>query len=268
MQDTKGLNIDAIVAELDNEFSQDTKEVLDPEANPEEQDTIEENVEAPEEVVEAEEVDEEEEYYEEDEEEAEEETPDIMDEDLHKRNAAFKELREERDRLAASDKFLSDLASQYGLSKEQLMERFTQQQQEKLAKEQGIDPAQYRKMQELEAKVQQIEEDKHREVFNVRAEAFQRRYDLTEDALMEVFTEAGKLGLDITKNPTLLEVVYRSINFDKAIETGRQKQLETSKRRSKTSVGKTGTQGADVNTTEADWEKEIDEVLKKNYITK
>ena len=262
------LNIDAIVEELDKEFAPETEV---PQASLEEQDKEEIN-EAPveeetEEVVEEEESEEQE--VEEDEEVADEEQVEaVVSEDLHKRNEAFKSLREERDRLAASDKFLSELATQYGLTKEQLMERFTKQQQEKAAKEQGIEPEQYRKMVALENKVQQIEEDKRREVFNIRAEAFANYYELDDDDLGLVFEEAGRLGLDVTKDPKLLEVVYRNLAYDDALEQGRQQQLENSRKRTKTSTGKTGTQGAQVDTTQEQWDAEIQQALKDNYIIK
>ena len=261
-------NIDSIVAELDKEFAVEEES---PQASLEEQDKEEINEapveEAPEETVEEEESEEQEEV--EEEEVADEENVEaVVSEDLHKRNEAFKSLREERDRLAASDKFLSELASQYGLTKEQLMERFTAQQQEQAAKEQGIKPEQYRKMVALEQKVQQIEEDKRREVFNIRAEAFANYYELDDNDLGLVFEEAGRLGLDVTKDPKLLEVVYRNLAYDDALEQGRQQQLKISKKRAKTSTGKIGTQGAQVQTTEQDWDAEIDKVLKQNYISK
>jgi hypothetical protein len=258
-------NIDALVEELDKEFA---AEVEVPQASPEEQDTEEVN-EAPVEEAEEEADEEESEEQEVEEEEVtdEENVEAVVREDLHKRNEAFKSLREERDKLAASDKFLSELATQYGLTKEQLMERFTKQQQEKAAQEQGIEPEQYRKMIELENKVQQIEEDKRREVFNIRAEAFANYYELNNDDLELVFEEAGRLGLDVTKDPKLLEVVYRNMTYEDALEKGRQQQLETSKKRTKTSTGKTGTQGTQVDT-QQQWDAEIDKVLKDNYIIK
>jgi len=259
-------NIDAIVEELDKEFA---AEIEVPQASPEEQDTEEVN-EAPVEEVEEEADEEESEEQEADEEEVtdEENVEAVVSEDLHKRNEAFKSLREERDRLAASDKFLSELAIQYGLTKEQLMERFTKQQQEKAAQEQGIEPEQYRKMIELENKVQQIEEDKRREVFNIRAEAFANYYELNDDDLELVFEEAGRLGLDVTRDPKLLEVVYRSMTYEDALEQGRQQQLETSRKRTKTSTGRTGTQGAQVDTQQEQWDAEIQQALKDNYIIK
>ena len=261
-------NIDKIVEELDKEFAVEAEV---PQASLEEQDKEEIN-EAPveeetEEAVEEEESEEQE--VEEDEEVADEEQVEaVVSEDLHKRNEAFKSLRQERDRLAASDRFLSELATQYGLTKEQLMERFTKQQQEKAAKEQGIEPEQYRKMVALEQKVQQIEEDKRREVFNIRAEAFANYYELDDNDLELVFEEAGRLGLDVTKDPKLLEVVYRNLAYDDALEQGRQQQLENSRKRTKTSTGKTGTQGTQVNTTQEQWDAEIQQALKDNYIIK
>lgn len=262
MQDN--FNIGKLVEELDAEFAQEDLEPVVEEVVEESEEVAEESDSTEDIVVE----EEEDEFPEEVTEEEDEPAADIMEEDLHKRNEAFKKLREERDQLAASDKFLTELASQYGLTKEQLVERFSQQQQEKMAKKEGISPEQYRKMQELEDKVSRIEEEKRREVFNVRAEAFANKYNLDENQLVEIFTEANRIGVDVTANPALLDVVYRSMTYDRAVEEGRQKQLETTKKRKQTSVGKTGTTGAQVNTTEADWDKEIDSVLKEQNLIK
>jgi len=63
-------------------------------------------------------------------------------------------------------------------------------------------------------------------------------------------------------------VVYRNLAYDDALEQGRQQQLENSRKRTKTSTGKTGTQGTQVNTTQEQWDAEIQQALKDNYIIK
>ena len=56
-------------------------------------------------------------------------------------------LREERDKLAESDKFLNELATQYGLSKEELIKRYKDEANKKQAEKEGMTPEQYKKMQ-------------------------------------------------------------------------------------------------------------------------
>jgi hypothetical protein len=250
MEEQKGFDINTIVEELDKEFATEAE------------DQLEESVEEPEEELEEEVLDDEEEVLEEEEVD---ETPEekLNDDDVHKRNEAFKQLRKERDQLAQSDKFLADLAQQYGLTKEQLMIRFQEDQIKRQAKEQGVPEEQLRKMQQMEKRLQEVEESKQREVFNIKAESLVAKYSLTEKEMTLIFQEAGRMGLDIIRNPDLLEFAYRAVNYDNAVNQGRQKQLETTKKRSKTSTGKTGTQGREPVVTDDDqWEREIDSLLK------
>lgn len=243
----KDLDFDAMYAELDAEFA-------DEEVNPEVQDE-----EAVTEVTED---------FSDDEYAEEEETPEeINDDDIHKRNAAFKELREERDRLAKSDAFLQNLANQYGITVDELMNNYQQELDRRQAEEQGVDPVQFQRMKEMEEKLAAIEEQKSREVFNLRAQQLVERHKLSEQDMVLLFTEAAKMGVDITSNPELLEFTYRSVFFDRAQEMGRQKVLETSKKRKSTSAGQTGLKGSQPTVNqEADWEKEIEEFLKKEKI--
>lgn len=264
----KEFDLEAVTAELDKEFENlDTAEVEEeaeieaeqPEEEPAEFEEENEEVEADAEA--EEEVDEEESS---DEEVAEPQN----DPDEHKRNEAFKKLREERDKLAASDKFLEDLSSEYGLTKEQLVQKYREQLLDKQAKEQGVSKEQLKRMQELETKIQTIEEEKNREIFNVKANQIAEKYKLNDDQMMELFSEASKMGVSILQNPDLLDFVYRAVNYEKAVEQGRQKYLETSKKRSATSTGKTGTVGRQVDTSEEDMQADIEGFLKEQGILK
>lgn len=248
MQETKDLDIQAIIDELDQEFT-------------EAEDQPEESVEEPEVEVEEEVAQDQGEAILEDEETVEE--PAINADDVHKRNEAFRKLREERDQLASSDAFLNEMAKQYGLTKDQLMDRFREDQIKKQAKEQGIPEEQLRKIQDMEKRLQEIEEQKNREIFNIKAEALASKYKLNETQMSKLFQESANLGIDILRNPNLLEFAYRAVNYDNAVNEGRQKQLETSKKRSQTSTGKTGTRGSEVAISDEEaWDKEIDSLLK------
>ena len=260
------VNIEAIEKELDAQFAAEepaseepvetTEEVSETqEQEPEVQSDPEENVEAVEE--------DSTEYEEEEEEEA------VNDPDEHKRNAAFKQLREERDKLAESDKFLNELATQYGLSKEELIKRYKDEANKKQAEKEGMTPEQYKKMNDLQKEVEEIKLNRRKEIFNYEAQKVSDKFNLSEKEMVELFDYASASKIDILNNPALIEFAYRAKNYDNAVEQGRQQQLETSKKRRAKSVGQTGTQKSAPPVDEmASMEAEIDAYLKEQKIIK
>jgi hypothetical protein len=209
------------------------------------------------------------EYIEEVEEEVKDEPVPVNDPDEHKRNEAFKKLREERDKLAESDKFLSDLAAQYGLTKEELVNRYRDEANKKQAEKEGMTPEQYKKMQELQKEVEEIKLNRIKESFNYEAQKVSDKYNLSEKEMVEIFDYAQKTGVDILSNPTLIEFAYRAKNYDNALEQCRQKQLETTKKRREKSVGATGTQKSAPPANELSaMEAEIDQYLRSQKIIK
>jgi hypothetical protein len=262
MQEKQDFDIQAIIDELDKEFEAVENQPDEPVEDGEEliEDEVLEDAlsDDGEEILEDEEVlDEENKEFEDG----------INSDDIHRRNEAFRRLRKERDELAASEQFLKDLAKQYGLTKEQLIERFEEDQLKKEAEQQGIPESQLRKIKDMEQKLAAVEEEKNKEVFNIKAESLANKYRLNDNQMMTLFEEAAKLGLDIIKNPGLLEFAYRAVNYDNAVNEGRQKQLETTKQRASTSTGKTGTRGLEVKISDEEaWDKEIEAYLKDNNI--
>ena len=257
------LDLDAIEKELDAEFAETapveevTEEVLETQ---EQEPVVEEEIVDDEEY---EEVEDDEDYEEEEEEEP------VNDPDEHKRNEAFRKLREERDQLAESDKFLTDLAAQYGLTKEQLVQRYKDEADKKQAEKSGMTPEQYKELQEMKQRLEQTELDRKKQVFNYEAQKIADKYNLSEKEMVDIFSYAQSNGIAITDNPALIEFAYRAKNYDNALEQGRQKQLETTKKRRKTSVGQTGTQKAAPPVDEyAAMEAEIDAYLKEQKIIK
>ena len=259
------VNIEAIEKELDAQFAAEetaseepvetTEEVSETqEQEPEVQSDPEENVET---------VDEDSTEYEEVEEEA------VNDPNEHKRNDAFKKLREERDKLAESDKFLSELATQYGLTKDELIKRYKDEADKKQAQKEGMTPEQYKKMNDLQKEVEEIKLNRRKEIFNYEAQKVSDKFNLSEKEMVELFDYASASKIDILNNPALLEFAYRAKNYDNAVEQGRQKQLQTSKKRRAKSVGQTGTQKSSVPVDERKlMEAEIDAYLKEQKIIK
>jgi hypothetical protein len=188
----------------------------------------------------------------------------VNDPDLHKRNEAFKKLREEKERLEQSDRFLNELASQYGISKDELITKFKEDRLKKEAEKQGIPLDQFKRMQTLEQEVQTIKQRYQQETFNYEAEKLVQKYNIPANQIETVFAQIGQLGMDVVANPKLLEVAYKALNYDVALQKGRQAQLEeTKKRRETTASPSLGTKGANVDTSAADMDAEIDSFLKE-----
>jgi len=255
------VNIEAIEKELDAQFAETEAEPVEEVSAEQAPETQEQEPESydPDKVVEEEADD----YEEEAEEEA------VNDPDEHKRNEAFKNLREERDKLAESDKFLTELATQYGLTKEELIQRYKDEANKKQAEKEGMTPEQYKKMQDLQKEVEEIKLNRRKEVFNYEAQKVSDKFNLSEKQMVELFDYAQSNNIDILDNPALLEFAYRAKNYDNALEQGRQQQLETSKKRRAKSVGQTGTQKSAPPVDEmAQMEAEIDAYLKEQKIIK
>ena len=255
------VNIEAIEKELDAQFAETEAEPVEEVSAEQAPETQEQEPESydPDKVVEEEADDD----YEEEAEEA------VNDPDEHKRNEAFKNLREERDKLAESDKFLTELATQYGLTKEELIKRYKDEANKKQAEKEGMTPEQFKKMQDLQKEVDEIKLNRRKEVFNYEAQKVSDKFNLSEKQMVELFDYAQSNNIDILDNPALLEFAYRAKNYDNALEQGRQQQLETSKKRRAKSVGQTGTQKSAPPVDEmAQMEAEIDAYLKEQKIIK
>jgi hypothetical protein len=268
--DREQFDATSFLADFDKEFDKGTDTTPEPEqskeaAAPDTQDTQE-----PEPVVEEQPVEEQVEAPENEElpetpaEEPEASVETVNDPDVHKRNEAFKKLREEKEKLEQSDKFLADLAGQYGLTKEELVTKFKEEQAAKAAKAQGIPIEQYKRMQQLEQEVSTIKERYAQEAFNYEAERLVQKYNIPQGQVQDVFAKIGALGLDVLSNPKLLDVAYKALNYDVALEKGRQAQLQETKKRRETTASPTlGTKGTNVDTSGADMDSEIDAFLKE-----
>lgn len=197
-------------------------------------------------------------------EEAQPQSDDINDPDVHKRNEAFKKLREEKQKLEESDRLLSELASQYGISKEELITKFKEDRIKKEAQKQGMPVEQYKRIQALETEVSTIREQYQREAFNFEAERLVRKYNLSEKDAEAAIMQIGAMGVDVITNPKLLEPLYKALNYDNALQKGRQAQLaETKQRRESTASPTLGTKGTNVDTSDTDMDAEIDSFLKE-----
>lgn len=228
MTDNNIFDIDALSNEVDAELAEQAKidepntEVTPPEVEPPEGDIFEGGEETPP-VVEGEEP-------------APTTEPDAhLATDEHKRNEAFKQMRLDRDKNSASDKFLEELAVSYGVTKEALMEEFKTKKDEEQAKESGMTTAQYQEMSALKREVEELKFSRIEEVFNDKSEALKTKYNLDNEGLKDFVLSGVERGFDLLHKPELLDDVYKIMNYDKAIAKDRQDQLAEQKRRRETS---------------------------------
>jgi len=188
-----------------------------------------------------------------------------VDEDLHKRNEAFKELRLEKERLEKEGEFVTQLAESYGMSVEELRKNFEDKRAKEDADKQGLNIEQYKKMQDLEATVKKLEAGRVEERFNLYADKFIEDKKLTTDQFRDLAVESTKMGFDLMNNPQYIDVAWKALNYDKAIEEGKQAQLAQTKKRRETSTGNTGLAGGNVVEVNS-YDKEIDAYLKDQGI--
>jgi hypothetical protein len=146
------------------------------------------------------------------------------------------------------------------------MKKFKEEQTVKQAKEQGMSVEQFKRLQQLEQQVQTISQKSQQEVFNYEAERLVQKYNIPANQINEVFGKIGALGIDVLANPKLLEVAYKALNYEVALQKGRQSQLEeTKKRRETTASPSLGTKGPNVDSSSSDEDAEIDAFLKERF---
>jgi hypothetical protein len=144
------------------------------------------------------------------------------------------------------------------------MKKFKEEQTVKQAKEQGMSVEQFKRLQQLEQQVQTISQKSQQETFNFEAERLVQKYNIPANQINEVFGKIGALGIDVLANPKLLEVAYKALNYEVAMQKGRQSQLEeTKKRRETTASPSLGNKGPNVDSSSSDEDADIDAFLKE-----
>lgn len=188
------------------------------------------------------------------------------DQDVHKRNEAFKRLREEKEKLESEAKVLDELAAQFGITRQELVGKIKDERTAKEAQKQGIPVEQFKVMQQLQQEVNTIKQKAQQDAFNYEAERLVQKYNIPSTQVNDVFAKIGQLGIDVLANPKLLEVAYKALNYDVALQQGRQAQLQETKKRRETTASPTlGTKGTNVDTSQADVDAEIDAFLKEKF---
>lgn len=183
-----------------------------------------------------------------------EEIPDLSNDDG--RNAAFAELRRERDRLAAEAKFIREFAEENGMTVEQLQEQWEQQRLEKEAETQGVPVEVIKRLSTLEQENQQVKAAAQSERFNAQVEATLAKYNGTHEDFANTVKYVQENGmLDALKNGSItFEAAYKLANLDTMIESAKknavQSDLATRKKRQQEAPIAAGTQAQAASTSD------------------
>ena len=165
-------------------------------------------------------------------------------------NRAFAEMRRKAKELEVFKEFVERVATQAGMTPEQLMQAYEDRLMEQKAKEQNIPVDVYRRLQKLERENKEIRRQAAIDKFNTQVEAVKTKYGLSDKDLDAVFRFIGENGLvdPETNLPSIdFEIAYKAATYDQMKERtakeAEQKYLAQKKRRQQqSSVPHTGGQ--------------------------
>ena len=153
-------------------------------------------------------------------------------------NAAFAELRRQKEAAEAQARVLEQVAAQYNMTPEQFQAAWKQQQDEARAKQQGIPVDVLRRMESMESQLNEQKGSAAKDKFWNEVDTVKAKYDLTNDDINKIFNYIGEQGLVNleTKLPSVgFEFAYKAANFDNVLarrETeAKQKDLAAKKKR-------------------------------------
>lgn len=162
-------------------------------------------------------------------------SPDISTDDG--RDAAFAEMRRERDRLAAEAAFIQKFAEDNGMTVAQLKEQYEAQRLEKEAESKGVPVDVLKRISTLEQENEQVKTQAQSERFNAQVEATLAKYKGTQEDFQNTVKYVQENGmLDALKNGSItFEAAYKLANLDTMIEAAKkdavQDDLATRKKR-------------------------------------
>jgi hypothetical protein len=194
------------------------------------------------------------------------EAPPLTD-DEDKRHRAFAELRRERDEAKKYAEFVQRLASDSGMSPEDILSRYEERQLEAKSKETGV-PVEFLKRQtETESRLGELESQLVAERMDKQIQSVISSYGATNEDIQATFEEMFKAGIDPRTNPNVdFEKFYKAANLDKIIEAKvnetRQNDLSAKKKRQEQAALPNGGSSVPPSSDEMS-DEEVDKILAK-----
>lgn len=143
-------------------------------------------------------------------------------------NKAFAEMRikmkqmEEQAQAAEKyQKFLSRIAESNGMTPEQIIQNYEQQQLEQQAKEKGVPLEMYQRLQTLENENTQVKKEIQLEKLRNQVDVVKQKYGVDDAEVEKTFNYIGTLGMfDPQTNIPLIpfEEAYKLANLDSLVE--------------------------------------------------
>lgn len=164
--------------------------------------------------------------------------PAIHDDDVHKRNEAFRQLREQAQEGEKFKAFVQKVADLNGMTPEQVIQKFEEQQIQQEAQAKGVDPEVYKRIRTLEEENKQTKQEALKERFNAQANQVMTKYDVSFDEMKEFIREASEKGIDLYN--TDMEVVFKGLRHEhivaKEVEKAQNEYLNNKKQRQQQSA--------------------------------
>ena len=180
-------------------------------------------------------------------------------------NAAFAEMRRQKEALEQQNKVLEEVAAQYGMTVDQFQAAYKQKQEEARAEQQGIPVDVSRRMESMERQLTEQKSTSAREKFWSEVDTVKAKYDLSNQDIDKIFNYIGEQGLVNleTKLPSVgFEFAYKAANFDNVLERKAKeaKQEALAKKKARQAKSAKGHNGSNAGATPPKEDFTVDEV--------
>lgn len=160
----------------------------------------------------------------------EEEAPDHLSDDLERRNAAFAEMRRQKEAAEQQAAFVKQMADHYGMTPEQLQQQWADDQLAQQAEKLGVPVDFLRQQTQDRQEVQQLRQQV--ETQNVRAQVAETmtKYNATQEEINAAVTYAQENGLTqmIFSGAIPFEQAYKMAHVDSLISSAEKKAVQKS----------------------------------------
>lgn len=152
--------------------------------------------------------------------------PDLTEQ--QKRDAAFAQLRRERDEAAKQAAFLQQLADENGMTVDELKKRYEDARLQEEAEKQEIPVEVLQRLKQLESENEAIKSQNFTARFNAEVESTIQKYNASEDDVKQTFEYAHQNGLTelLKSGTTTFEAVHKLAHMDTMIESQVKKALQ------------------------------------------
>ena len=154
------------------------------------------------------------------------ETPNLSDEE--KRNAAFAQLRRERDEAAKYAEFIKKIAEENGTTPEELQKNYEEARLQREAEEKGVPVEIMQRLQQQENELNTLKNQTFSERFNNQVTQTAEKYKASKEDIEATFKYAAENGLiETLQSGTLqFEAVHKIAHMDSLIEKQVQNALQ------------------------------------------